>query len=297
MQSRVSDCQNRVKDLIDLNLCSDGVKSALAEEDYEQAAAHLHRFLAMDEGLLKLTASEMQDGTPALATSCTRLDSALTTLHEAEVKVRDIVVGRFDEAVKREDHASIERFFKIFPLINMHDEGLGRFSGYLCSKVADAAKENLRQAVDTTAQTDPARAHIIFADTLTLLFEGIARTVEIHQPIIETYYGPGRLLRVMSLLQAECDRQTERIMAEFRKKRSVNEKRNRVKEALYGGGTAAGGAGGGGSAETTQKVAVKDLDVVLNEMTLLQARSELYYKFVRKRIMVCILRLMFVYRH
>ena len=59
-QSRVSDCQNRVKDLIDLNLCSDGVKSALAEEDYEQAAAHLHRFLAMDVGLLKLTASEMQ---------------------------------------------------------------------------------------------------------------------------------------------------------------------------------------------------------------------------------------------
>ena len=120
----MSDCQNRVKDLIDLNLCSDGVKSALADENYEQAAAHLHRFLAMDEGLLKLTASEMGDGTPALSSSCTGLDTALATLHEAEVKVRDIVVGRFDEAVKREDHASIERFFKIFPLINMHDEGL-----------------------------------------------------------------------------------------------------------------------------------------------------------------------------
>ena len=153
--------------------------------------------------------------------------------------------------------------------------------------MADAAKENLKQAVDTTAQTDPARAHVIFADTLTLLFEGIARTVEIHQPIIETYYGPGRLLKVMSMLQAECDRQTDKILAEFRKKRGVNEKRKRVKEALYGGGLASGGAGGT-SAETTPKVAVKDLDVVLNEMTLLQARSELYYKFVRKRVMVCI---------
>ena len=79
----------------------------------------------------------------------------------------------------------------------------------------------------------------------------------------------------------------------FRKKRGVNEKRKRVKEALYGGGGMASGSGGGGatgvnSGETTQKVAVKDLDVVLNEMTLLQARSELYYKFVRKRVMVCI---------
>ena len=44
-KSRVSDCQQRVNDLIDLRLCSDGVQSALADEDYEQAAAHLHRFL------------------------------------------------------------------------------------------------------------------------------------------------------------------------------------------------------------------------------------------------------------
>ncbi len=43
--------------------------------------------------------------------------------------------GRFDEAVKKEDLASIERFFKIFPLINMHEEGLKKFTLYLCSKV------------------------------------------------------------------------------------------------------------------------------------------------------------------
>ena len=40
--------------------------------------------------------------------------------------------------------------------------------------------------------------------------------MEIHQPIIETYYGPGRLLKVMSMLQSECDRQTDKILAEFR---------------------------------------------------------------------------------
>jgi hypothetical protein len=53
-KSRVSDCQQRVNDLIDLRLCAEGVKSALADEDYEKAAAHLHRFLAMDEALLKV---------------------------------------------------------------------------------------------------------------------------------------------------------------------------------------------------------------------------------------------------
>lgn len=33
------------------------------------------------------------------------------------------------------------------------------------------------------------RAHIIWADTITLLFEEIARIVEVRQPIIETYYS------------------------------------------------------------------------------------------------------------
>lgn len=66
------------------------------------------------------------------------LDLALKTLHEAEIKVREIVAKRFDEAVKDEDLASIERFFKIFPLIKMHDEGLKKFTHYLCSKVRNA---------------------------------------------------------------------------------------------------------------------------------------------------------------
>ena len=47
---------------------------------------------------------------------------------------------RFDEAVSGEDLASIERFFKIFPLINLHDVGLNKFTLYLRGKLATANK-------------------------------------------------------------------------------------------------------------------------------------------------------------
>ena len=33
------------------------------------------------------------------------------------------------------------------------------------------------------------KANIIFADTITQLFEGIARVIEDHQPLVDTYYG------------------------------------------------------------------------------------------------------------
>jgi hypothetical protein len=63
------------------------------------------------------------------------LDGALATLHDAEDRVRRVVSQRFDEAVKDDDLASIERFFKLFPLINMHEGGLRKFASYMCSKV------------------------------------------------------------------------------------------------------------------------------------------------------------------
>jgi len=62
-QSRVSECQQRVHDLLDLQLCSNGVQTALRNEDFEKAAAHVHRFLSMDQHLLKQTADDVAEGT------------------------------------------------------------------------------------------------------------------------------------------------------------------------------------------------------------------------------------------
>ena len=49
----MSSCQQRVLDLLDLQSCTEGVAEALQNEDYEQAAGHVHRFLSLDETTLK----------------------------------------------------------------------------------------------------------------------------------------------------------------------------------------------------------------------------------------------------
>ncbi len=54
-------------------------------------------------------------------------------------------------------------------------------------QLSETADKNLRVALATS--TSDKRANVMYADTLTLLFEGIARVVEIHQPLVETYYG------------------------------------------------------------------------------------------------------------
>lgn len=117
-----------MSDLIDLEHCSQGVQTAIYDGDYEKGAAHVHRFLSMDQSLLQRTASDIENVSGIL--------KSIRTLQDAASQLRAIVKHKFDDSVKSADLASIERFFKIFPLVGMHEEGITEFCNYLCSKVS-----------------------------------------------------------------------------------------------------------------------------------------------------------------
>lgn len=63
------------------------------------------------------------------------MDASLVMLQEAEQKLKVIVTEKLDEAVAAVDLAQVERFFKIFPMLGLHSQGLARFGQYLCSQV------------------------------------------------------------------------------------------------------------------------------------------------------------------
>ena len=56
----------------------------------------------------------------------------------------------------------------------------------LCLQISSKADENMTLAL--AADSNDRRANVLFADTVTLLFESIAKIVEVHQPLVETYY-------------------------------------------------------------------------------------------------------------
>ena len=71
------------------------------------------------------------------------LDTSFRLLHEAEEKLKTIVNNKFDASVHSGDLASIERFFKIFPLIGLHEEGLTKFGKYLAAQVNYSKMDHL----------------------------------------------------------------------------------------------------------------------------------------------------------
>ncbi|KAM4721196.1 conserved oligomeric Golgi complex subunit 4 isoform 1-T1 [Rhinophrynus dorsalis] len=259
-KSRLYQAIQRVDDILDLKFCMDGVQTALKNEEYEQAAAHIHRYLCLDKSVIELS-RQGKEGS--------MIDANLHHLQEAEQHLKVIVSDKFDAATKAGDLPQVERFFKIFPLLGLHEEGISKFSEYLCKQVAKKAEENLQLALGS--EGNERRAALIFADTLTLLFEGIARIVETHQPILETYYGPGRLYMLIKHLQAECDRQVERVVDKFVKLRDYHKKFQQVQTSMI-------------RSSSTEKIEPRDLDPILAEVTLMSARTELYLRFIRRRV-------------
>lgn len=63
------------------------------------------------------------------------IDANLKLLQEAEQRLKAIVTEKFAVATKEGDLPQVERFFKIFPLLGLHEEGLSKFSEYLCKQV------------------------------------------------------------------------------------------------------------------------------------------------------------------
>ncbi|XP_038610097.1 conserved oligomeric Golgi complex subunit 4 [Tachyglossus aculeatus] len=259
-KNRLYQAIQRADDILDLKFCMDGVQRALRNEDYEQAAAHIHRYLSLDKSVIELS-RQGKEGS--------MIDANLKLLQEAEQRLKAIVTEKFATATKDGDLPQVERFFKIFPLLGLHEEGLSRFSEYLCKQVANKAEENLVLVLGT--DMSDRRAAVIFADTLTLLFEGIARIVETHQPIVETYYGPGRLYTLIKHLQAECDQQVDKVVEEFIKQRDYHRQFQLVQNSMM-------------RSSASEKIEPRELDPILSEVTLMNARSELYLRFLKKRI-------------
>lgn len=99
----------------------------------------------MDQHLLKQTADDMAQGITFFEfmylcvywllffffVDCATVTQSLKLLRDAAAMLRNKISLHFKEAISVSDLESVKRFFKLFPLLNMHDYGLETFSSLL----------------------------------------------------------------------------------------------------------------------------------------------------------------------
>jgi hypothetical protein len=65
---------------------------------------------------------------------------------------------------------------------------------------------------------------LYFITALTALFESIAVIVDQHQPVVESYYGIGKMANVIARLLRECDRVSKGLIDGWEEERAMKRK-------------------------------------------------------------------------
>lgn len=112
---------------------------------------------------------------------------------------------------------------------------------------------------------------VMFADTLTRLFEDTARIIEDSQVVLDSAYGADCITRVLGAVQDECIRQARATFNNFLQTRNVID----ISCVLTGKSTAP---------QTEQEQ--PKLDQILEEMVIMNSRAELYSSFIRRKLQV-----------
>ncbi|KAJ2234220.1 Golgi transport complex subunit 4 [Coemansia sp. RSA 1722] len=196
--------------------------AAMAAKDIEVAAALIHKYITADASALTSPfvrfVGNSKPGAAKQDAGYTD-ESPADIISSAAADLVDRVTLMFDNAVSSGNTKDIGRCFRLFPLLGEDLRGLDMYSGFLCSTIAEKAR------VTTEVSAN------LYALRITRLFEIAAVIIDNHFPLVETHYGPGRMIRVIQRLHIDVSRRAAMILDFFEDERHIKRRLAQVLQA------------------------------------------------------------------
>ncbi|KAI0404854.1 COG4 transport protein-domain-containing protein [Xylaria palmicola] len=288
-KERVQQTLQVVEQVAELKACVHGVVGSMgAPQDWEAAAGYISRASKVPEPIIR------GGFAASIVPSVEVPDAPWVTLENSKESLCGLFLREFEKAAKDGDGAKITRFFKLFPLIGRGDVGLDVYGKYVCQGVAGTARATLKEVPGGAGRKDS----FFYANALTKLFEHIAQIVESHGGLVERHYGEGKMVKVVERLQMEADVQGGIILDSWSDDRNVARRLTDVKSYPFSflvqsflpqqktlGGTprmSSPAVGGGTNPRDSEDegVNMKEIDGLLNEISVMLGRWSLYTKFL-----------------
>ncbi|GAW21626.1 hypothetical protein ANO14919_111490 [Xylariales sp. No.14919] len=288
-KDRVQQTLKVVEQVAELKACVHGVVGSMgAPQDWEAAAGYISRASKVPEPIIR------GGFAASIVPSVEVPDAPWVTLENSKESLCGLFLREFEKAVKDSDGAKITRFFKLFPLIGRGDVGLDVYGRYVCQGVAGTARATLKEVPGGAGRKDG----FFYANSLTKLFEHIAQIVESHGGLVERHYGEGKMVKVIERLQMEADVQGGIILDSWSDDRNVSRRLTDVKsypfsflvqsylsqqKTLSGTPRMNSPAIGGGTNPRDSEdegVNMKEIDGLLNEISVMLGRWSLYTRFL-----------------
>uniref|UniRef100_A0A5K4F8I7 Conserved oligomeric Golgi complex subunit 4 n=2 Tax=Schistosoma mansoni TaxID=6183 RepID=A0A5K4F8I7_SCHMA len=137
-------------------------------------------------------------------------NNPLTTLDDSRQILVKMAVEKFDEYVSKRDEKNIVYLLKIFFLLGETNEGIRRFSIYLCSYIS-----NKCELLITTNKSSSQSSEFVSANLITEILEFVADTLKNNSMHVETYCGPGNIFGLVSSVHCVVDRYVKCVVERF----------------------------------------------------------------------------------
>ncbi|GAA5884900.1 hypothetical protein JCM3774_004482 [Rhodotorula dairenensis] len=292
-QSRVKQCIDMVQAVQDLKSAIAALDSAMQKQDWEAATRSMQRAMAIDPDVISSGFAEAVVPTSDLPST------PAATLAQLRASLLETFVAHFRAAATANDTNNINRYFKLFPIIQEDSKGLEVYAEWVSGIVR----------AKTGALSTKSQSPTHFSALLTTLFEAIALILSQHQPVVEKYYGEGKMVSVAGSLMSETDQIGLKVLANWEEERRIRRRVGEVRAHRFAGvgvlrkaaaaqqaktaspHVAQGGFGEGGNNNNNNNAATgatqddgeispRETDAVLSELTMMSGRWQLLRRFL-----------------
>lgn len=256
----------RVENVLTLRVCAEGAKAALSAGDLSSAASHVQKYLALDPEVR---------ADPSSLPAIDQIGQSTTELTRKVREKADAVVNSA-EGANPLPISSLLAALKLFGPIGLKQEGVKRFSQVLCNRIHRDAEQEVRSLLldsakhasekgfpdgvgfteGTSFDTQP---HIA---ALSSVYEIVAGYLDQSEELVLETFGAPSYLEIMLAAQEQCDGQSDKILIRYSEFRRLDD----ISRATQ-----------------TENASARDLDSLLNEMSVISQRTVAYFTFLKSR--------------
>ncbi|CAI2736852.1 unnamed protein product [Schistosoma spindalis] len=201
VKNHVLKCVDKLNHIITVRNSAVGVKRCLVDSKLDEAAGYVFTYLKMDKDIISLISRLSADNPD---------NNPLITLDDSRQILMKMAIGKFDEYVLKRDEKNIVHLLKIFFLLGKINEGIQRFSIYLCSYIT-----NKCEILITTYKTSLQSSEFLSANLIIEILEFVADTLKNNSVYVETYCGPGNIFALVSSVHCVVDQYVKCVIDRF----------------------------------------------------------------------------------
>ncbi|KAJ2827656.1 Golgi transport complex subunit 4, partial [Coemansia furcata] len=272
-QKKLKQALSMIEETALLKLRLSELLEAMRDKNIDIAAALINKYITTEAPVL-------DSPFVAFASTSSKDDdssSPRSIIASATKELVDRVSFTFDAAVESNNTKEISHCFRLFPLLGEDLRGLDMYSDFLCKMIADKSR--------VTADIQGAS---IYSIRLTRLFEVIAVVIDNHFPLVETHYGPGRMIRVIQRLQMEGTKRAAMVLDFFEDERHIKRRIAQIQQADITQTRAKSYALAVADHRSKNEDVVsdhdfKDITDILGELVLIERQIAMFSRFMESR--------------